>query len=148
MTVSHAFTSAGTTVSVSASAPATYDAAGFAALTYTQIGEITDAGTYGRKYSLVTHNPLDSRQTIKRKGSFNDGTMQLKLARVPSDAGQTILVAARDDDDSYSFKIVLQDGTINYFTAQVMSYDTMVGSVNQITGSQVDLELDNAVVEI
>ena len=143
---SKAFTSAGTVLSVSAIAPATYDATGFGALTFTTIGEITDIGTYGKVYTVISHNPLSSRQTVKRKGSYNTGALQLKMARIPSDAGQTILLAARDSDSSYSFKIVLQDGTINYFSAQVISAQTMVGSINTITQFDINLEIDNDVI--
>ena len=88
---SGAFTSAGTTIGIVADAPSTYDPTGFEALTFELIGEVTDLGEFGREYSLVTHNPLGDRQTVKRKGSYNDGSISMTVARVPSDAGQTLL---------------------------------------------------------
>src|SRR3546814_14154410 len=84
------FTSAGSTIAVSASPPATYDDTGFEALTFTDIGEVTNLGEFGRAYNLVTHNPLATRKTVTRKGSFNDGTVAMQLARVPSDAGHEL----------------------------------------------------------
>lgn len=146
--MSDVFTSAGTTLEVSASLPASYDGTGFAALTFTEVGEITDMGEYGRQYNLVTHNPLNNRRTVKRKGSYNDGSLALQLARVPADAGQLILFNAVDSDESVSCKVTLQDGTIQYFTAQVMSYTTGVGSVDQITNAACTLEIDNDIVEV
>lgn len=143
---SGAFTSAGTKIYIG-DAPGTYDVSGFEAVTWTEIGEIVDAGEFGRTYNLVTHNPLGDRRTVKRKGSFNDGTMALQLARVPTDEGQEDLIAALASDDSYSFKVVLQDTTHMYFTAQVMSYTTNVGSVDQITGATVNVEIDNDILE-
>ena len=148
MAASLAFTSAGTTLSISAAAPATYNAVGFAALTWTEIGEVSDLGEFGRQYNLVTFNTLGNRRTVKRKGSYNDGTIAAQMARAPSDAGQTILTAAVDSDASYSIKVVLQDGTIFYTTAQVMSYTTNVGNVDQITSATVNLEIDNDIVEV
>jgi hypothetical protein len=145
---SNAFTSAGTTVAISASLPATYDAAGFGALTFTTIGEITDAGEYGKEYNLVTHNPLADRKTYKRKGSYNNGSMTLQMGRVPDDAGQVLLLSAQDSDNSYSFEVTLQDGTVNYFTGQVMSYRTSIGSVDQITSASVTVEVDSDIVEV
>ena len=139
-------TSAGTVLSVSATAPATYDQAGFAALTFTDIGEITDMGEFGKTYNLVTHQPLATRRTVKRKGSFNDGALSLQLARVPDDAGQVVLQAGLDSDDSYSFKVALQDGEIQYFSGQIMSYTNNVGSADQINGSAVSVEIDNDIV--
>ena len=146
--MSKAFTSAGTTLGVSATAPATYDVAGFTALTFIAVGEITDMGEYGRQYNLVTHNPLGDRRTVKRKGSYNDGALSLQLARVSDDAGQAVLVAALDTDDSVACEVVLQDGTKQYMTAQVMSYTTGVGSVDQITNAACNLEIDNDIIEV
>ena len=146
--MSNVFTSAGTTLGISAALPATYTSTAFALLTFTDIGEITDMGECGREYALVTHNPLGDRRTVKRKGSYNDGALTMSLGRVPSDAGQALLLTARDDDDSYAFVVTLQDGTKQYFSGQVMSYTTSVGSVDQITGASVMVEIDNDIIEV
>ena len=118
------FTSAGTTLGLVADAPATEDEAGYSALTFVSVGEITDLGEFGREYSEVTHNPLGERRTQKLKGSFNDGSITLQMGRVPSDAGQALIQTALDDDADYSFEVTLQDGTVQYFQAKVMSYTT------------------------
>jgi hypothetical protein len=81
-------TSAGTTLKVHATAPATFDASGYNALTMTTVGEVTDLGEFGREYALVTHNPVGSRGTVKKKGSFNEGTMSMSLGLDTDDAGQ------------------------------------------------------------
>ena len=145
---SGAFTSAGTTIGIVADEPSTYDPTGFEALTFELIGEVTDLGEFGREYSLVTHNPLGDRQTVKRKGSYNDGSISMTVARVPSDAGQTLLQDALDSDDNYSFNVTLQDGTELYFAAQVMSYTSNVGSVDQITTASVTIEITDEIVEV
>lgn len=146
--VSKAFTSAGTQYFIAQPPVATYDETGFTALTWTLVEEVTDLGTYGKVFTKVSHNPLGDRKTVKRKGSYDNGTLSLKMARVPSDAGQAILIAALDSDASYPMKVVLQDGTINYFTGQVLSYTTNVGTVNQITAAEVSVEVDNSVIEV
>ena len=145
---SKAFTSAGTKLRISASAPATYNSTGFAALTWTEIGEVSEMGEFGRQYNLVTFNTLGDRRTVKRKGSYNDGTIACQMARVPDDAGQTILVTAVNSDASYSIKVTLQDGTVFYTTAQIMSYTTNIGNVDQITSATVNLEIDNDIIEV
>ena len=145
---SKAFTSAGTKLFISASAPATYNSTGFAALTWTEIGEVSEMGEFGRQYNLVTFNTLGDRRTVKRKGSYNDGTIACQMARVPDDAGQTILTTAVNSDNSYSIKIKLQDGTVFYTSAQVMSYTTNIGNVDQITSATVNLEIDNDILEV
>lgn len=145
---SNAKTSAGSFLSISAELPATHDVAGFGAITaWTEVGEITDIGEFGREYTLVTHNPLKDRRTVKRKGSFNDGSITLQMARDVSDAGQALLQTAQDDDNSYSIRVTLQDGTPLYTTAQVMSYKTTIGSVDAITSATTVLEIDNDIIE-
>lgn len=134
-------TSAGTTIGVTASAPATFNSTGYDALTFTPVGEITDLGEFGREYALVTFNPLGSRGTVKKKGSFNQGTITMQLGLDTDDAGQILLKTAHTSDSDYYFKITTQNGDIYYFAAQVMSFKTVIGSVDQITTATVMLEL-------
>ncbi len=140
-------TSAGSTLGISASLPATYDVTGFNALTYTAVGEITDLGEFGTEYTLVTYTALGQRQTKKLKGSFNNGSLQLQLGRDTADAGQTLLRTALASDNSYSFRVTLQNATRLQFTGKVMSYKTSVGSVDQITGASTTIEVDSVIVE-
>lgn len=148
MATSNAFTSAGTDISISATLPATYDATAFAALTWVSIGEVTELGEFGRVYNIVKLNLLKDRRTVKRKGSFDDGTISAQMARVPDDAGQTILTTAVNSDNSYAIKVTLQDGTKFYFSAQISSYTTNVGNVDQITAATVNFEIDNNIIEV
>ena len=134
-------TSAGTTIAISASTPATFDEAGYLALSFTTIGEVTNLGEFGREYALVTHNPVGSRGTVKKKGSFNEGTMSMTLGLDTDDAGQILAKAAALSDSDYSFKVTTQNLDDYYFQAQVMSFKVGVGSVDQITTASITLEL-------
>ena len=91
-------TSAGTTLKVSASTPATFDATGYNALTMTMVGEVSDLGEFGREFNLVTFNPVGSRGVVKKKGSFNQGTMTIQLGLDTDDAGQILLKSASTSD--------------------------------------------------
>jgi hypothetical protein len=134
-------TSAGSTIAISAATPATFNAAGYGALTFTTIGEVTDLGEFGRDYALVTHNPIATRGTVKRKGSFNEGTMDMKLGLDTDDAGQILAKAAAQSDNDYSIKVATQNGDVYYFQAQVMSFKVNIGSVDQVTQASIKLEL-------
>ena len=134
-------TSAGTTLKVSASAPATFNTAGYSALTFTAVGEITDLGEFGREFALVTHNPVGTRGTQKFKGSFNEGTMNLTLGLDTDDAGQVLMKAASLADSAYSFEVTTQNGDKYYFQAMVMSFKVGIGSVDSITTATCTLEL-------
>ncbi len=143
-----AFTSAGSTISIINASPATFDAAGYAAQGHTLIGEVVDIPEFGKEYALVTHNPLGNRRTRKKKGSYNNGSFTLNLARAPGDAGQVIALAALALDTGSSFKVILQDGTKLFFMALVMSMKTSIGTVDQITAASVTLEIDSEIVEV
>lgn len=134
-------TTAGSSLQVSAATPATFDAAGYAALTYTNVGEITDFGDFGRKYNVVKHNPVDTRATQKLKGSFDSGTMSLKLGLDPADAGQDLMRAALNSDTPMSALITTADGTKYYFQGLVTSFVTSLGNVDQVTAASCDLEV-------
>lgn len=148
MTDSIVQTSAGTTIAISAALPATDDAAGYNALTWAAIGEVTDLGEFGREYATVTHNPVASRRTIKRKGSYNDGTMALQLALDRDDAGQILVKTALASDANKAFRITYQDGSKDYFSAMVMSFKTNVGSVDQILSGSINLEINTDIIPV
>ena len=141
-------TTAGSTLGISTTAPATYDDTGFSALSFDLIADITELGEFGRTYNLVTHNPIADRRTVKRKGSFNDGAITMQLGRDGTDVGQIAARAALDDDDSAYFALTTQDGTILYFSAQVMSFTYNMGNVDSITAGAITLEIDFNILEI
>jgi Lambda phage tail tube protein, TTP len=134
-------TVAGTTIGISAGVPATFNAAGYAALTYSTIGEITDGGSHGRVYAEVTHMPISTRGTQKFKGSFNEGNKTLQLAISAADAGQVLARAALLSDNPYAFKVTYQGGAVDYFQARVMSFDKATAGVDSILTATVELSL-------
>jgi len=125
-------TAAGATLAVSAVLPATYDAAGYGALSFTNVGEIENLGAFGRNYNLVTFLPLGERGASKQKGSFNNGQFQPQLALDPDDAGQTILETALDSDNPVALQVTLSSGRIFYFSVLVMQWQSNIGTVDEI----------------
>lgn len=136
-----AFATAGSTIALSAGVPATFDGSGYAALTYTVLGEVTDLGEFGREYALITHNPIGNRGTVKKKGSFNEGQMTLQLALDTDDAGQILAKAAALSDNPYAVKITLAQGDVYYVRVLVMSFKIGAGGVDTITTATIALEL-------
>lgn len=142
-------TAAGTVISISASIPGTFDAAGYAGsgMNFIPIGEIVDAGTHGRKYAEITHKPIGSRGTQKFKGSFDEGTKTIQMGRDSLDAGQVIAKAASLSDNDYSFKVQYPAGAgqttgeVDYFQAKVMSFEKSASNVDSIIGATMQLSL-------
>lgn len=144
--------SVGTVVSVSTTAPATYDAAGFGALTFSPCGELAELPSFGAEAALATHTPLATGIVAKRRGSLNYGSVALTMAVSDTDTGQTVLQdaaeAAAGADALVSVKVLLVNGEIQYFTSQVMSYKVNVGNADAITMAEVTLEIDNSIIKV
>lgn len=133
-------TVAGSTISVSVAAPATYDIAGYGALTFTEVGEITDLGQgLGRSYNTSSHSPVKTRQVIEKKGSYRLGSVEYMMAWDQADAGQDICRAASLDDSILSIKITKQGGDVRYFTAQVSEFVENFGTVDNVNQGKMTL---------
>jgi len=146
-----AIASVGTTVSVSNTIPANLNAAGYAALTYTLVGEASEMPEFGGEQALVTFTPLQTGIVEKRGGSIDYGEVTLPLALSRTDAGQLILEnkanQAIGTDKRVTVRVTLPDTTNFYFVAQVRSFKQMVGGVDAITMANTILALTSPVVK-
>ena len=137
-------TAAGTEIAIASGTPATYDAAGFGALSWNVIGEVTQIGEFGGEFNTVTHTPLDTRGVKKGKGSFNNGTISPTMALDSDDEGQEMLEEAYASDDLYNFRVTLQDGSGYYMRGAVMSFRKNVGGVDDVVMVTPNIEIDSA----
>jgi hypothetical protein len=125
---------------VSATLPATNDAAGFVALSWTKIGELTDLGSVlGRAYNTSKHAPIDTAQQIEKKASYTLPKADMMVGWDDLDAGQVIINTGANSNSFYSFKVVKQSGGIRYFTAQVMEFVENFGTVDNIVQGKFSL---------
>lgn len=142
--MSNVFTTLGTTLAVVAGEPATFDQAGYEALTYQAVGEVGDLGEFGGTREVVTFTPVDTGIVAKRPGSIDYGEMTLQIARDASDAGQTALQNALDGSEEgnvHSLRLTDRNGDKIYFTAIVSSFTYNAGSANTIFGGNVTVNL-------
>lgn len=136
------YSSAGTILSMKAAQPASFNAAGYGALSgWTVVGEVDNYGELGRVYNVLKRVPVANRGTQKRKGSYDEGTMDLKLGLDTDDAGQILMKTALNSDNDYSFKLVTQNTDTYYFQAQVTSFKIGVGGADDWTTASCSLEL-------
>lgn len=142
-------TAAGTALAISAAAPATFDAAGYAALTYTEIGEIEKIGALGATTNKVEFQPLKGPKQ-KHKGSTDYGSLQPSLAHTDSDAGQTLLrtASAPTNNAKYSFMVTFPDGAKRYFQGRVFGYPETVDGADTIIMANPTVEIDTIVVKV
>jgi hypothetical protein len=132
---------AGVQFALSAAAPATFNPAGFAALTWATVGEVKTGGDFGKKFQVITSQVLSRRGTTKKKGTFDAGVLDLSIEIDDSDAGQILAETAVDSDDDYSVRITLQDGTHFYLRGLVTEFPITVGGPNDMLMGKIKIDL-------
>lgn len=140
-------TAAGTALAISVAAPATQDAAGYGALTYTEIGSIDKIGSIGAVFAKVDFQPLKGAKQ-KHKGSVDYGSLNPSLAHDDADAGQIILRASAVSNNLYSFKVTFPDGAIRYFQGRTFGYPEDIQGADSIIMANPTVEINTAVVKV
>ena len=109
-------TAAGSALAISVTSPATADATGYAALTFTDVGQVEKLGSIGASFAKVEFQPLKGAKQ-KFKGSADYGALQPSMELDSSDAGQAIMQTSADDESKklYSFRVTYPDGAKRYF---------------------------------
>jgi hypothetical protein len=132
----------GTTMGLSATLPATFDSAGYVALTYTDIGEIVDIGELAKAYATIAHQSVTRAYPQKLKDTYDIANVTLTLGRVPANTGQVALQTALAAAASYAFKILLPSGDIGYFTGKVIKAGVGGIASGAVTSTMVEIAID------
>ena len=142
-------TAAGSELAISAAQPATDDAAGYAALTYTNVAYVSNLGDIGASYNMVEFQPLKGPK-LKLKGSRDEGTLNPTIALDGEDAGQALLQTASDDSTNtyYSIKITLSDGAVRYFQGTVFGMPESIGTADDVITASPTIEANTAIVRV
>jgi hypothetical protein len=142
-------TAAGSTLAISAGVPATQDAAGFAALTYTVVGGVEKIGTIGASFAKVEFQPLNGPKE-KLKGSADYGSLQPSLAHNETDAGQVLLRTSADNltNTLYAFKVTYQDGSKRYFQGRTFGYPENTDGADTVLMGNPTVEVCTQVVRV
>jgi len=134
-------------LSVSAATPATFDAAGYVALTFTEVGEASEIPEFGAVHEVVRFTPLKTGIVNKFHGGKDFGSITIPMGLDTADAGQIILLAALASKAAISFRETRSDGSIRYVMGKVFSFPRgqTVGSVNM---ANCNIEFTTADVEV
>lgn len=115
--------------------------------TYVVIGQVTNIPEFGRVYKEVPFSPLATRGVQKVKGSFDEGSLQIDLARDTSDAGQVAALIAREVDANYNFKVQFNDGVAPLsatVTMTIAAPGVVTDTAPRVTGTPVKLSTTGA----
>lgn len=133
----------GSSIAISATAPATQDQAGYEAVTYTAIAEVTDIPAFGDTFATITHSPLAGDGIVQKfKGSNDPGTIGVAMAVDNSDPGQILLTTALSNrNDLYTFRVTLGNGDDYYFQGRVHSRPVSPGTIDTIVDTTVEISI-------
>ncbi|KTF70695.1 hypothetical protein ACNFJ7_02225 [Sphingomonas sp. HT-1] len=142
-------TAAGTKLAISAEQPASENATGYAALTFTTVGGVEQLGAFGASFAKVEFQPLDGAKE-KYKGSRDNGALTVPLKLDSEDAGQALMQTAAEDpsQDLYSVKVTYSDGAIRYFGTRVFGMPETVGGADTMIMANPVLEICTDIVKV
>lgn len=136
----------GATIEAAAGKPVTIDAAGFAALSFSEIGEILEWGEIGDTSEDSTETTLKGR-VMHTNGAVDGGTTDFTfLLSGAADTGQALLIAKNNTNDDVSFKITDPDGEISYFHGKVANVRDRARSASTQKGMSGQARINCAVV--
>jgi hypothetical protein len=133
-------TGVGSTFSAVATVPGTYDVAGYAALTWVPVGEVTDIPEFGQQRGSVAFTSLNGH-IQKFAGNVDMGKLTLAFGLNTDDAGQIVLKTAVASSEAISIKVTTQNGDAYYFRAIVLSFKVNVGASDKITSGTCELDI-------
>lgn len=134
--------SAGTTLSISAGVPSTFDQSGYEALSFTAVGEVTDLAGFGPQWATSAHKPLALRGTQKKKTSRDGGSFTATMALDTDNAGQIICKAARDSATGiYAIRITTPNGDDYYCQVLVTQFQPTIGNQDAMQTASMTCEV-------
>lgn len=132
-------------------------ASDFTSVTWTEIKNWSQMGSYGDTATLITTAMIDKGRDVKQKGTRNAGSMQNVFAVAASDPGQIAVIAAEKTRNNFPFKIELNDkpavgaspkNSQRLFMGLVMSAQEQGGEANTIQNLNVTIEINTNIVPV
>lgn len=141
---------AGSLFKISAGVPATFNQAGYEALTFTTVGEVRDLPNgFGASWNVANHGPAALRGTQKKKTSRNPGAFTLMVALDTDDAGQILCKAARDSATAlYAVCITTPNGDDYYCQVLVTNFAVSLGNQSADQTATISCEVSTSATDV
>ncbi len=102
--------------------PATYDVAGFEALSLVEIVDVVNIGAGGGTAAVQEYTPLKTGKAVRKAGAITYNDRPVQMGNHMTNAGHMILSSGFDGANKgkmHSFGIFYPDGTVWYTTATI-----------------------------
>lgn len=142
-----AISNIGVLLGVSVASPATVDAAGFGALTYTNVGALISIGETGDESEDISI-PLVAGRTLHVNGAKDGGSRDFAYQYEIADAGQVLLRANNNNNTDVSFRITDADGKIEYFYGRIANLKMNERTSSTYKGQTGQLRVNSNVITV
>ena len=146
--MSEGTSSIGSCMAFSAAAPATEDAAGYAAATWTASTEVESIGEIGPENEVITFKTVCDGLTHKRLGATDYGSQSIVLLFDSGNAAQGILSSGARNKTKVWCRETLATGDVFYYGSYVAKTKVAVGGSGDMIKMNTDLAIDGVVVEV
>jgi hypothetical protein len=144
--------SVGAGLYISAVSPTTFDAAGFAALTWTEIGGLSKGPeNIGDSFNTTEFKYLKTGLTAVLKGSRKANSWDIEMATMEDDVGQVKLASANNGANKaleHSFKLVEGNGAVTYWKALVAGFTKSVGDADTVAMRKCTIAVVSEQIEV
>lgn len=132
-------------------------ATAYAGDTWTPVANVMDVGEAGSEAEIVTGKFVDQDFVRKLKGSRDNGSMELVVARDSADSGYAALIAAEKTSFAYNFQVELNDkpaagaspkNSKFFMSAIVASAKNNFGDADNIVQTTFTLAISGAIIEV
>ncbi|ALN73586.1 hypothetical protein [Aureimonas sp. AU20] len=127
----------------------------FEALTWTEIGDVTDMGEFGDEREEITKETFGRGRRIKRSGVSDAGALELEVLRNVFDPGQTIARNALKGGKTQAIKVVFDDvppgggtPTVVYCLGVILSGKYVVSGPNEMLMQRFKASLTGEPIEV
>jgi hypothetical protein len=128
----------GTKVAIATGLPATFNEAGYEALTWVDISGIVSVSETGDEGAAIDVPNLTTGRTKTSKGATKGQPINIAYADVASDAGQAAVIAASKTTAEYSLRISepgASGAPERYFSGPVMNFRRRERSTTSYAGA-------------
>ena len=147
-TAADVFSPIGTTISIVGGYPATFDAAGYAAETYTQIAIVENVGLPESSATVETFNDLETGEIIKIVTFIDAGQFTFDTCDAPSEDGQAIVLDYHNGSNArlpVSIKVAHSNGDTRYLSGKISGYAPKIDTLNRASFT---IEVDKTMVYV
>lgn len=137
----------GATLAVSAALPGSFNSAGYAALTWTTVGQIESITETGDNVAMIEFTPLATGRKERWNGEIDGGQITITYRYDAADAGQTILSTNNNTDTAVSWRITdATDSKIEYCSGVLSNRRSIARDKSKYKGFTQTLNANYAIV--